>query len=165
MVQNSSLKDIKSEMNILEQQKLSTINVAISLMHLMRNHIGRDKAVTRNDMFGHVFGKELDSKSIEDWLRWKYIRDAMHYLRQKSTCFIVSESDSNRGSIYYVVKYESEAVSFSNRVQGIIIELDKTQKRAFDAVLGKWYKSEWKVEDSAKRLKLAYEESVKGDSK
>lgn len=135
----------------VDKRRLTTRNVSIDLLGIMKKHIGQEKEITKEELFRKIFLRNPEN-NIEDWFRWEYVKRAMHFLRLKSNCFIVSRFTNNRYR-FFVIKDRLDAEYYINNIEDKIRGMRLLQKRALKAYTEKWHKNNFKIE-SKKPLKI-----------
>jgi hypothetical protein len=128
---------IKSR-NRAQLQKLTTANLAGKLLNILRYHIGFENAITKADLFKEVF-KKVDDDSLEDWIRWEFLKKAMHLLRVRSKCFVAGTND-NRTWKYFVVQTVDDANHYIAVLDNNIRKMRIMQKRALQAANEEWWR-------------------------
>lgn len=125
--------------------------IAIRLMDIMRNHIGSKKALTREELFQKIFLQEGDIKKLDDWLRWEFVKKAMHYCRLHTKCFIGSQIKDQKW-IYFVVKKEIDVQFYCDNLDKRIKSMNAMKLKAAKAVDEKWHKAKWELSEKDMRL-------------
>ena len=108
----------------------------------MPKYIGFDKAVSKNRLFTELFRSEFRENSLRDWVRWEFIKKGMHYLRQRTHCFVVSACINGQW-YYYVPETENDLKYYIKNLDNTVKKIRWMQERAFKSVQEKWYKDKW----------------------
>lgn len=125
-----------------------SINKVISakIMDAMQQHIGREKAISKSQLFAELFNKKYRGGDLADYFRWMCVRKVMHILRLKSHCFIASDYDQGE-PIFFVLKSQSDANVYIDQAENAIHRIRALERRAQRAVDEQWYKEEqWMIE-------------------
>lgn len=130
-------------------QKLTTKNIALRLMEIMKNHIGYDNHITRPQLFGEIFLKE-EEETLADWLRWEFVKKSMHLCRRKTKCFISSKRNGHNW-VYFVVADEDDAGHYVDNLNKNISRIRKMQLRAMKSAREQWYKEDWFLPERVKK--------------
>lgn len=134
---------------------LTVGNIAEEILRIFPGHIGRNKAITKNELFKELFDKSFDEDSPSDYLRWDFVLKAMHKLRKETACFIVGIYDHEfKERVYFVIANQVEADIYVNRLKQSVKKINAMAKRAKKSVDEKWYSkpSKWVLPN---RKKLA----------
>lgn len=131
--------------DLVQMKLLTTANIAYKLLHIFRNHIGEDRAISHRQLFRKVFGRG-EEITLADDLRWDYVRKAMHMCRQRTKCFIGHKYEMGVWK-YFVVESFTDAKYFVNTLERNIGRMRAMQQKALKSVRQKWYKIDW-VKDS-----------------
>lgn len=134
----------------VQMRALTTKNLAQVLFNVMRDHVGRDSEISRADLFQKLF-KKREQDTLQDWLRWEFVKKAMHYCRQRTFCFISSRS-KNSTWYYFVVKDHDDAGEYINTINRSIKSMEAMKKRAIKAADEGWHRKEWMLPGSAKLI-------------
>jgi len=117
----------------------------------MKDHIGEENHIYKHDLFKKIFKKECNETDIRDWLRWEFVRRAMHYCRVRTDCFIGSRNHDGFWS-YFVLKDRLDASYYCDTLQNAIKKMNQMQVRALASVRQEWYKRQWKLPEQNKKL-------------
>lgn len=120
--------------------------IAMKLLIVMKEHIGEKKAISQQDLFAEIYNKEYNAKSVEDWLRWDFIKQAMRLCRKHTYCFIVY-TKTNSSIYFYVVKDKSDVREFIKFTTTNINKIKEMQQRCYKAVEEKWHLKDWSKVD------------------
>lgn len=124
---------------------LTTGNIADKLLKIMKAHIGFENSITRKALFYKLFLKSEDEDSLEDWLRWEFVKKAMHLCRVRTKCFISSCRDDNFIFRYFVVNSEEDTEHYIKMLENNIRKMRTMQQRCRKAGREKWGSlPEWK---------------------
>jgi hypothetical protein len=124
--------------NRAELQRLTTANLAGKLLNVMRYHIGFDNAIAKRDLFKEIFRRE-DGDTLEDWIRWEFMKKAMHLLRVRSKCFVAGTNDAGTWK-YFVVQSTDDAKLYIAVLDNNIRKMRLMQKRALQAAQEEWWR-------------------------
>jgi len=119
-----------------ELQKLTTSNIALKVMKKMKAHIGEGKSITRGAMFKYIFNR-TEADTLEDWLRWEFVKKGMHLCRQRTKCFIASKREKGIWR-YFVINDEFDAKYYVDILEKNIKRMRLMQRRAMKAGVEKW---------------------------
>ncbi len=131
-----------SSMKLNEKTKLTVKNVALSVMSIMKEHIGRNNAVSKRVLFRKVYAKTYDTDDTFDFLRWDTLRRALHLLRASSNCFVIGTNDRGDWE-YFVISTQSDAQLYITQLDNAIVRMKKMQARALRSIEKGWYKQPW----------------------
>jgi len=133
-----SLINIRYDLSGAQKRQLTTHNIAVVLIDVMRKHIGQNKGITRGELFKKIFLK-TEEDSLADWLRWEFVKKAMNYCRKRTLCFITPMRDGREWT-YFVVKDEDDADEYCKVIDNTIKNMRKMQRRSQRAAEENWYK-------------------------
>lgn len=134
----------KKQLSGKEARELTTINLADALLDILTEHIGVNNAVTKEELFMLLFNKKFNDDDLRDYVRWDFVKKAMHKLRQKTKCFVVSTFDKVEQTwLFFVIKNKSDAQIYVDRLDNCIKRMRAMQKRAKKAAKEEWYKEDW----------------------
>jgi hypothetical protein len=123
--------------------------IAKLLIEIMREHIGRENSIRRNDLFKKVYGLDpYDINELQELALWSILKSALHFLRQRTKCFVTNARTADHDIEYFVVKEIEDAICYSDIVQRITRQMKAMEKRAYKAVQEGWYELEWVVDDA-----------------
>ena len=130
----------KDKKEIRAIKTLRVNNIALFLVELFQNHIGENKAISRSKLFKSIFNIE-DTGGLADELRWEYAKRALHHLRTKTFCFVVSKFDKYLGERkYFVAKTMKDAQYYVDVLDNNIARMRIMQKRAVKSIKMGWHK-------------------------
>lgn len=135
-------------LEIQQKNRVRKIEVTIKktvfrLFEIMKNHIGSDNSISRDDLFYKVFGvRDTKINDLQYIVLWDLLRKAMHRCRQRTKCFITNYA-LYKSRMYFVVKSHEDAMHYSTIVKNTIGRLKSMEKRAFKSTQEEWYKDEW----------------------
>jgi len=136
---------IKERMTIGTKITLTTSSIAEKLIDIMKSHIGLKNAVSKRALFYKLFHKSEDEDSLEDWLRWEFVKKGMHLCRVRTKCFISGYRDDGYNYRYFVVNSEEDAQHYIKMLENNIRRMKIMQKRCLKAGVEKWGSlPEWK---------------------
>ena len=130
----------------IDWDNVTNKTVALRLMQVMREHVGKKNNITKQQLFQNVFGLDLGKVSDLNYhVLLKYLSCSIAYLRKHSNLFIIATSlDGNK--VYFVPRTVKELdeynVGADNRIEG----LKNLKKRAAQSVKERWYNKEWVIE-------------------
>jgi len=149
----------KHIMKLKDMQKLTTKNIAMKIMDIMKKHIGYDYHITRPQLFRELFLKD-EEETLADWLRWEFVKKAMHLCRVKTKCFISSKRSEGHNWVYFVVADEDDAGYYVDNLNKNINRIRAMQQRAMKSAREQWYKEDWVLPHKTKKLLEKKEEEV-----
>jgi len=126
------------------QRSMTTRNIAEAVLVLMQNHIGYDNNISKNDLFYKLFRKELNDNDIKDWLRWEFVKKAMHFCRVYTNCFIGLKSENGTYK-YFVLSNENDLSYYNDMLENSIRKMKLMQIRARKSIKEEWYKDKWLI--------------------
>ncbi len=135
----------------LPKTTLAVHQIAEKLLEVFSNHIGQNNAITKDELFRGLYKHDLIRDDLGDWMRWEFTRRAMHLLRVRSHCFIANTSIRDY-SAYFVVKDQSDAQYYIDRLDNNIARMRAMQKRCLRAVSEKWYNKTWQIESKPREV-------------
>lgn len=125
------------------------------LLELMKKHIGVEKRISKMELFKEVYGiYPEDVTELQEWIMWEMLKRAMHRMRQRTKCFIVSKlfpvsqySARNQGIwCFWVAQTMEDFWTYRNNLERNIARMRAMEKKAEKAVKEKWYQEEWKYD-------------------
>jgi hypothetical protein len=125
----------------MKQLRVKNIAAVIADIFHKGKYIGFDNAIAQDDLFNEIFGKWQKPDDLADELRWEYARRAMHYLRQRTKCFIGSVYSEDKRRHYFVIKSEDDAQHYIGLLENCIKKMRFMQKRAMQSVDEELWKS------------------------
>jgi len=140
-----------------EVRDISTDKIAYKLAHIMKHHIGFDNAITKENLYVQVFNKQYDDDNAADYLRWHFVKKAMHRLRLRSNCFIAFSRkvlQNKQFLTFFVIETMKDASYYHEVLESNIKRMKIMQRKAVTAVLEKWSRQEWVLLDSKGKPKL-----------
>jgi len=121
--------------------------VALRLMQVMRNHIGKKNAVNKTDLFEKTFGITVEKVSDLNYeLLSSYLSAAISFLRKKSNLFVVSTYEDGR-KVYFVPRNDTESEIYHSATNRRISGLEELQQRIDTSISARWYSKEWKFDE------------------
>jgi hypothetical protein len=109
------------------------------IFDIMKNHIGRDNAISKIDFFEKCYGSIKQYNSFQQLYLWSKIISYLTRIRKSTKCFIVCEKIDIE-SKFYVLKTKNEADAYIKRSNMKIQGMKQMQARAEKSVKQKWYK-------------------------
>jgi hypothetical protein len=146
-----------TQKDVQAMKRLTKVNIAYKMTKIFKDHIGRDNAVSHHVLFRRVFGKS-DTGHLADELRWFYAKQAMHFLRQRTKCFIGSKYENGTWK-YFVIKDFDDAKHYVDILDNNIKRMRAMQHKAVKAARDQWYKLDWENDralETASTKSLAY---------
>lgn len=134
-----------------DKHKITTHTIAKIVLPIFNSHIGATNSITKKELFKKIYKKPLENNNLADWVRWEYLRKAMHHLRLKSNCFIVGI----RGQYdyeFFIPRTEAEAQLYIKHLNNNIMKMRQLQARAIQSVRQEWYKQEFNLKTKKKAL-------------
>jgi hypothetical protein len=105
------------------------------LIHIFRNHIGKENYITPYDLFCGIFGIEPDSINRfqrEYW--WNVVKQILRQMRSQGKLFVI-----NKGQYLFILKTEEEKQEFKEKIDRSIESLKNVKLIADDWVKNsKW---------------------------
>ena len=99
---------------------------------------------------------------MADEYRWEYVKKGMHFLRQRTKCFIASRYNPHTQEWYYfVVKSMTDAQHYIDTLNRNIKRMRSMQTRAVQAVEKKWYSENWLTFAEQRLLESDYDKKIK----
>lgn len=129
---------------------LTIRNVATKLLQIMEKHISCENAISRSRMYKAIFGI-VEGEDLEDWLRWEFVRKAMHFCRKRTKCFIANENRNGK-YYYFVIKDDYDAECYIQTLEKNIKRMRVMQAKALEAVEKQWWKAKWDLPNSSRKL-------------
>lgn len=140
----------KSILTLKDMQRLTTKNMALKLMEIMKDHIGYGNAIGRAELFSELF-KKKEEQTLADWLRWEFTKKAMHLCRVKTKCFISSKREG-ADWVYFVVETEDDADYYVDNLNKNINRIRAMQLRAMKSAREQWYKEDWVLPHKTRKM-------------
>jgi hypothetical protein len=147
-----------------ELRQTTTVRIAYALMEVLQSHVGRQAAITQQDLFKQLYGHKYNEDNLADYLRWDFTKKAMHMLRQRSNCFVVANrEDSNGVKVwkYFVIQDETDAELYRQMLEGCVKRMRSMQRRAFVSAQQQWYRQQWQLPGVRKPSQLSDAHGVK----
>jgi hypothetical protein len=113
-------------------------DLSFALMGIFKDHIGKDNAILKDDLFELLFNKPYDRTDFGDYLRWSIVGRTMNYLRKYSNCFIVSKQTNFMFS-YYVLNSIEDANHYIKCRESTIKKMRTLEMKALEIVKNKLY--------------------------
>lgn len=143
MTNELTRRTIKSFLDSEGEIQYATRFVTERLLQVMKSHIGRENAVTREDLLKKLFRiNYYDISELHRFFLLNIMNTAMHRLRKNTKCFITSKRNEGT-TLFFVVKSDEDANCYSDFATRQIRSLRQMERRAYTAVREKWYKDEW----------------------
>jgi len=130
---NGSSRTVKMAMTVR--------HIASKILHIMENHIGSGNFITRRALFFKVFRKK-ETDSLEDYLRWDFVKKAMSLCRKQTKCFITSMR-TGADFVYFVINSEVDAQYYIDNLESNIKKMRYMQRRAKKAGIECWGNLDW----------------------
>ena len=140
----------KSILSLKDMQKLTTKNMALKLMDIMKIHIGYNNAIGRAELFSEIF-KKKEEQTLADWLRWEFTKKAMHLCRVKTKCFISSKREGAEW-VYFVIATEEDANYYIDNLNKNINRIRAMQQRAMKSAREQWFNDDWVLPHKTKKM-------------
>lgn len=144
------LVKVLSPAELHKMKRLTVKNIGLNLMNIFADHIGGSEAINKSKLFKLLFG-HFDSGGLADELRWVYAKKGMHFLRQRTKCFIASECRGNKW-FYFVIKTKGDARAYIDVLENNIKRMRTMQRKAVRAADENWHKIDWKADAVSKKL-------------
>ena len=96
------------------------------IIYIMKNHIGKENAISQYELFYKVFN--IDPYSLDIYKReyyWNVISKRLSELRSSNVLFVI-----NKSHILYVLKHENELKEYKERIDATISALEKSKEFA-----------------------------------
>lgn len=135
-----------------QQRGVTTRNIAEILIILFHSHIGQENAISKDALFEKIFMRDYNQTEIKDWLRWEFVKKAMHFCRVYTNCFIGFKRDGAEYS-FFVLKSEEDAQHYIKTLDNSIRKMRFMQNKARKYVEKEEYKKGWKIDAKVKLLK------------
>lgn len=126
-------------------------DVINNLLKMMKKHIGKENKISHRQLFKKVYGMNPEEVSeLHEWMLWEFIKRAMHRLRQRTKCFIVSKqiptSRFSRGGVwhYWVAQDMEDFIVYRNNIERNVKAMRAMVNKCHKAVRDKWYQEDWK---------------------
>ena len=138
--------------SLLQEPAMKTRTISWALMDIFSEHKGEENAISQQELFRKVYRRKIIQSDLGDYARWEYIRRALHYLRRKSNCFVISKRTSN-DYVFFVPTKLAEANLYVTALDNSINKMKLSQIRARKSITQKWYLQEWTLNDGTKNNK------------
>ena len=135
---------IENKLTRAQKQYLTVNNLAFVIMKIMQKHMGTENAISRRSLFYKIF-KKREEDSLEDWLRWEFVKRAMHRCRQRTKCFIGSLNQKGIWKYFVVVDY-ADAEHYINILKKNIKRMEFMQQKCLTSVEEKWHSQSWEIQ-------------------
>ena len=153
-----------SKLRGVQQRALTTRNIAQILLEIMRDHIGTENEIARHQLFKKIF-KKNEQDTLGDWVRWEFVKKAMHYCRRNTKCFIASRNEDGTWR-YFVVADDYDVAEYVNVLKKNIKSMMSMMKRCQKASKQQWHKEQWALPNySNKELLIEVNNKAKKKSK
>lgn len=108
------------------------------LMNLFRKHIGRDKAITRLEVFESVFGDISKWSELQIFFLWCKLKIDLNWLRRTTNYFVVS-MPKGQTWLYFIVKDWDDAEHYIKVMENNKRKCEYMKRRCEKAVEEKFY--------------------------
>ena len=105
-------------------------------------HIGEDKAITKRKLFYTLFKESYDDNNLKHYVMWEFAKKAMHLLRTKTKCFVISKRDDVFK--FFVPKTDDENWYYIKAMKAM-------KARSRKAIREEWYREEWTLPNTKRR--------------
>ena len=130
----------KGKRKVLE---ITIRKVIFKLFKIMRQHIGRENAISREKLFISVYGiREEELNDLQYIALWDILKSAMHRCRQRTKCFITNHKVSGIYQ-YFVVRDRYDAGCYADLATRAIRQLTAMTSRAYKSAAERWCELEW----------------------
>jgi len=134
--------------------KLYTVKkIAEKLIMLMEKHIGEDDAISKRRLFSTLFRESYDHNNLKHFVQWEFTKRAMHMLRTKTKCFVISKYD-DKGFSYFVPTSDEQSQSYINTMNKNIRAMTAMKKRIKRSIDERWFSEEWILPTTTRVRKL-----------
>lgn len=134
-------KDLVPSLTEIQKRRLTRTNIARAILLIMKDHIGRDNGLSREDLYFELF-KERDINDLKSELRWLYVGRAFNFLRKYTKCFCTAIRIGTTFH-YFVIQNEEDAEVYQNILEKNIKAMRTMQRLSHKAAINEWYKEEW----------------------
>jgi hypothetical protein len=110
------------------------------LVNLMKQHVGRKKAITQREIFTELYGKPDKYSPVEIYALWARTKEIMMFLRKNTYCFIASQRLDSHNIGYFVVKDSNDASIYRDHAMRQMNQMLLLAKQANVAVEQEFYK-------------------------
>jgi len=159
MTNKEIVKKILDEYNLKHKMEISKIDISQKLLVVMKNHIGKANAVSRNDLFKKLYNVEEDTNNLEHWFIWNQTKKAMHNIRKTTKCFISMRRTSGANFEFFVVEDRNDAKEYVDVINKNIHQMKSMIGRAIKAADENWSEQNWELTKSNLK-KLNYHKKV-----
>ena len=137
-------KNIVISLNIKEIVK--------KLIVIMKSHIGQENKISKLNLFKKVYNTNPEDVSeLKEWIMFEFIKRAMHRMRQRTKCFIVSKpfpvskfSSKGQGIWHYWVACDmSDYDVYRGNINRNIKAMKNMVRKCERSVANEWYKEDW----------------------
>lgn len=119
-------------------QQLNNTELRQQVVGVMKEHLGKENAITQQDLFKKIYGNPEHFSDLELLGKWMAIRQSLHYLRKNSYCFVVSQH--NNGTMeFFVIKDKADADVYKVQIVNQIEKAMAMVKKAYIAADKKYY--------------------------
>lgn len=126
--------------------------IANQLLSVFKDHIGSENAISRKALYRKVFREKYDAEELGSYMRWEFVKQAMHFLRKRSNCFIAGDFQGGKYA-YFVVRSREDGMLYVSQAEQKIKKMAEMQQRAMLSVKERWYAKEWKIEGRSSKAK------------
>jgi len=135
-----------------EVRDISTNKICTELIRIMKFHIGSQNAIEKEMLFLKIFHKPFEEDSAADYLRWHFVKKAMHKLRVFSNCFITyTRSYDKKHLMFFVIETMKDANFYVNILENNKRRMEIMQRKAIRSVNEKWAKQNWVIMDTSRK--------------
>ena len=120
------------------------------LLVIMKKHIGEENKISHYQLFIKVYGLHPEDVSdLQEWVMWEFIKRALHSMRQRTKCFVISKQIPtgrfSRGGIwnYWVANNWDDFSVYQNNIERNVLAMRRMVKKCEKSVREKWSEQVW----------------------
>lgn len=140
------LKTQLSKQDQVVSDKLVVRQIAEQVLKIMARCKGSSRAIAREELFRQLYGVSPRSGNLMDYMRWVYVRRAIHLLRRRTHCYVCSTSVEQGVVFYYVPVTFEDASSYKSVLDCHIKGLQSAKRRVDQSVREAWHSEKWTLD-------------------
>lgn len=137
------------EYNLKHKMNMSKLGISKKLLEVMKEHIGKDNAINKSQLFEKLYNIEENENNLNHWFIWDLTKKAMHYVRKTTKCFIAMRRTNGAQYEFFVVEDRNDAKEYVDVINKNIKQMKSMITRAITAADENWSDMEWVLSGSS----------------
>jgi len=126
--------------------KVTASVIAEKLMFILKKHVGKSNAVTKEALFEKVYKAPASQiRALNAYVLHDILTKALSYLRSRTNCFVISERQG-QDYICYVITNTKECDVYIDLTDNRIRAFEGMKERARKSVKSGWHRQQWRVD-------------------